>query len=42
MQYHDWEETQIPPDRKQQSGRPTHGWEDTMKMDLTETGCSGC
>ena len=33
---------QIPPDRKQSSGRPMHGWEDTMKMDLTETECRGC
>ena len=41
-QYHDWGETQIPPDGTQPSGRPIHGWEDTMKMDLTETGCRGC
>ena len=41
-QYHDWGEMQIPRDRKQPSGKPMHGWEDTMKMDLTETGFRGC
>jgi hypothetical protein len=42
MQYNDWGETQFPPDGKQPSGRPMHGWEDTTNMDLTETECRGC
>ena len=29
------------PDGKRPTGRPRHGWEDNMKMDLEEMGC-GC
>jgi hypothetical protein len=29
------------PEGKRQLGRPRHGWEDNIKMDLQEVGCGG-